>query len=114
MTPLRFVLSLIALLSIDYATAFAPSTSSSRIPSSLNLVQGQGRQLVAYSQAYHANKAKESASKASNLASNRRRREDSSNNAEGARGLLKNVTRLLGVGGNTKSLQPPSISSDSL
>mmetsp|Transcript_19671 Transcript_19671/g.41278 ORF Transcript_19671/g.41278 Transcript_19671/m.41278 type:complete len:176 (+) Transcript_19671:147-674(+) len=110
--------SIVALLSTGSSNAFAPSQGATRTSvSSLNLVPEQGRQLVAFSQAYLANKAKESASKASNLTSSRRRRDDTLNNSsDGGRGrsILKNVTRLLGVGGETRSLQPPANPSDGM
>lgn len=94
MTPNRFVLALF-LLCTEAVSAFAPATATRTVTSSttsLKLVPEQGRQLVAFSQAALAQKAKESASKASHLSSN----------SEGR--LRKIVTRLLGVGGETRPL----------
>ena len=59
-------------LSIQSASAFVPAAPSPPI-TALNLVPDQGRQLVAYSQDYLAKKARESASKASNLTPSRNR-----------------------------------------
>jgi hypothetical protein len=90
----------IAIAFIDFTLAFAPiSTSSKTSSSALELVPEQGRQLVAYSQAALAKKAKESASKASNLTSDRRRSETSANiGLARARNLM---TRLLHISPTT-------------
>lgn len=72
----RVTLAFIAIAWMEVSMAFAPVTPSGyKVSSSsaLHLVPEQGRQLVAYSQAALAKKAKESASKASNLKSDRRR-----------------------------------------
>lgn len=91
----RITLAFVIVAWIKLANAFAPmsmhpcckvSTSSA-----LQLVPEQGRHLVTYSQAALAQKAKESASKASNLTSDRRRNE-STNGLAKARNLM---TRLL-------------------
>ena len=60
-------------LSIQSASAFVPAAPSLPPITALNLVPDQGRQLVAYSQDYLAKKARESASKASNLTPSRNR-----------------------------------------
>ena len=94
----RFALAVIAVVSFEYTTAFSPVPATPIItckPSSatMQLVPEQGRQLVAYSQAALAKKAKESASKASNLVSDRRRSESSPN--EGLTKARNLMTRLL-------------------
>mmetsp|Transcript_6870 Transcript_6870/g.11232 ORF Transcript_6870/g.11232 Transcript_6870/m.11232 type:complete len:169 (+) Transcript_6870:222-728(+) len=71
--------SLAAVLSIQSVGAFAPAAATNAAaraaPSTaVNLVPEQSRQLVAFSQDYFAKKAKESASKASQLSSPRRSR----------------------------------------
>lgn len=88
------------------ASAFAPSISSSIKASSssaLQLVPEQGRQLVAYSQTALAKKAKESASKASNLTSDRRRAESSMNG--GLTRARNMMTRLLHLSPNNSGDQ---------
>jgi hypothetical protein len=76
--------------------AFAPAAVRSS-STALNLVPKQGPQLVAYSQAVLAKKAKESASKASNLTSDRRRSATKEGSLAKARNLM---TRLLHLPGN--------------
>jgi hypothetical protein len=67
--------SLAVVLSIQSVGAFSPSVAARASPSTaLNLVPEDSRKLVAFSQQYFANKAKESASKASQLSSPRRNR----------------------------------------
>lgn len=67
--------SLAVALSIQSVGAFSPSVAARASPSTaLNLVPEDSRKLVAFSQQYFANKAKESASKASQLSSPRRNR----------------------------------------
>ncbi|KAL7545133.1 hypothetical protein ACHAWF_008487 [Thalassiosira exigua] len=87
--------SLIAVaLAVESAAAFAPAVAPNDHLTALNLVPEQGRQLVAFSQDYLAKKARESASKASNLTSPRRRYKNPERGmAAAARSL---VTRLLG------------------
>ena len=102
MSPISFVLLVLPVVAwIDASLAFAPlpqspgfckSSSSAR-----HLVPEQGRQLVAYSQAALAKKAKESASKASNLTSDRRRGESSEGGLAKARNAM---TRLLHLSPN--------------
>lgn len=78
-------ISLAAFLFIQSAVAFAPASSTNTAArassaTAVNLVPEQSRQLVAFSQDYFAKKAKESASKASQLSSSRsspRRRRNS-------------------------------------
>jgi len=88
-------ISLAAFLSIQSAAAFvpaAPNNAAARASSvtAVNLVPEQSRQLVTFSQDYFAKKAKESASKASQLSSSRRRR-------SGFTAVATNlVTRLVG------------------
>mmetsp|Transcript_20044 Transcript_20044/g.29991 ORF Transcript_20044/g.29991 Transcript_20044/m.29991 type:complete len:169 (+) Transcript_20044:272-778(+) len=70
-------LSLAAFLSIQSVGAFAPAATTNAaarasLTTAVNLVPEQSRQLVAFSQDYFAKKAKESASKASQLSSSRR------------------------------------------
>jgi hypothetical protein len=84
-------LSLAAFLSIQTASAFVPAAKTRAPATAVNLVPEQSRQLVAFSQDYFAKKAKESASKASQLSSPRR----SSSFASAASNL---VTRLVGKG----------------
>lgn len=89
----RFAL-LSAALALQSAAAFAPAAPSKR-GTALSLVPEQGRQLEAFSQQYLANKAKESASKASNLTSGRR--------PKGVAGAARSlVTRLLGDDGKER------------
>jgi len=67
-----------AALAVEVASAFAPiGTTPSHAATPIYLVPEQGRQLVAFSQDYLTKKAKESASKASNLTSPRRRHTES-------------------------------------
>mmetsp|Transcript_42166 Transcript_42166/g.72033 ORF Transcript_42166/g.72033 Transcript_42166/m.72033 type:complete len:161 (-) Transcript_42166:271-753(-) len=80
---------LVAALSLGATSAFAP-VAMPRVSTAVNLVPEQGRQLVAFSQDYLSKKAKQSASKASNLTSSRRR-------AKGVTGAARSLmTRLLG------------------
>ena len=97
MLPIRLAVIVIPIFAwIDASVAFAPSPVSPGFcksrSSALQLVPEQGRQLVAYSQAALAKKAKESASKASNLTSDRRRGESSEGGLAKARNAM---TRLL-------------------
>eukprot|EP00571_Detonula_confervacea_P016449 CAMPEP_0172305246 /NCGR_PEP_ID=MMETSP1058-20130122/6567_1 /TAXON_ID=83371 /ORGANISM="Detonula confervacea, Strain CCMP 353" /LENGTH=160 /DNA_ID=CAMNT_0013016777 /DNA_START=57 /DNA_END=539 /DNA_ORIENTATION=- len=87
----RFTLLAIA-LAVESACAFAPAATSNHA-TAMYLVPEDGRQLVAFSQDYLSKKAKESASKASNLTSSQRRRTNSKGLAAAARSLM---TRLLG------------------
>lgn len=69
-------ISLAAFLSIQSTVAFTPASSLSAVArassaTAVDLVPEQSRQLVAFSQDYFAKKAKESASKASQLSSSR-------------------------------------------
>ena len=93
----HFALGVIAVALLQSIAAFSPVPATPVIicksSSAIKLVPEQGRQLVAYSQAALAKKAKESASKASNLASDRRRSESSPN--EGLTKARNLMTRLL-------------------
>ncbi len=89
-----------AAVAVELASAFAPAFiggggTTQHHATPIYLVPEQGRQLVAFSQDYLSKKAKESASKASNLTSPRRRHTESSTKGmtSAARTL---VTRLLG------------------
>jgi hypothetical protein len=95
MSPIsRVAIGFLAVAWIDASIAFAPvSVSHDTSSSVLHLVPEQGRQLVAYSQAALVKKAKESASKASNLTSDRRRAESSSD--AGLARARNMMTRLL-------------------
>mmetsp|Transcript_25907 Transcript_25907/g.49337 ORF Transcript_25907/g.49337 Transcript_25907/m.49337 type:complete len:122 (-) Transcript_25907:360-725(-) len=99
----RFSLIVIALF-IELASAFAPAavpftpqyatttaSTTTTTTTAIHLVPEQGRQLVAFSQEYHSKKAKESASKASNLTQTSR----CSNNNKKSSMLGSLVTRLL-------------------
>lgn len=91
----RVSLTFITFVLMGFAVAFAPTgISTSQKPSALKLVPEQGRQLVAYSQSVLAKKAKDSASKASNLTSDRRRDMTSEGGLFKARNLM---TRLLNL-----------------
>eukprot|EP00804_Cyclotella_cryptica_P028345 CCRYP_013193-RA/>CCRYP_013193-RA protein AED:0.40 eAED:0.40 QI:0/-1/0/1/-1/1/1/0/122 len=96
MSIYRISIVFVTIVLIEFAVAFAPAAiPTSYKPSALSLVPEQGRQLVAYSQSVLAKKAKESASKASNLTSGRRR-----NDATSEGGLVKArnlMTRLLNI-----------------
>jgi hypothetical protein len=95
MSLYRISLAFVTFALMGFAVAFAPTgISTSRKPSALTLVPEQGRQLVAYSQSVLAKKAKESASKASNLTSDRRRDSTSEGGLFKARNLM---TRLLNL-----------------
>lgn len=71
----RFITLLSIALAIESAAAFAPAArpATANHATAIHLVPEQGRQLVAFSQDYLSKKAKESASRASNLTSPRRR-----------------------------------------
>ncbi len=94
-------LSLAAFLSIQTASAFVPAATTRAPATAVNLVPEQSRQLVAFSQDYFAKKAKESASKASQLSSPRRSR-------SGFTAVATNlVTRLVGKGSRSNDDMTP-------
>jgi hypothetical protein len=82
-------------LAIESASAFAPvvpatTANHATTGTAINLVPEQGRQLVAFSQDYLSKKAKESASKASNLTNPRGRH--TSNKSTTDRSRSKGIT----------------------
>ncbi len=92
-------ISLAAFVSIQSAAAFAPAASPNTAArgasaTAANLVPEQSRQLVAFSQDYFAKKAKESASKASQLSSSRSSAQRKRNSFTAVATNL--VTRLVG------------------
>lgn len=100
----RFALIAVCALTIESTAAFAPvasapatKTTTTTTTTAIDLVPEQGRQLVAFSQDYLSKKAKESASRASNLThSSRRRRTSSSSRGGRKQGLLGSLmTRIL-------------------
>jgi len=95
----RFTI-VVAALSVQSALAFAPPASTTATKSSataVGLVPEQGRQLVAFSQDYLSHKAKESASRASNLSHRPSRRTGNDRRPAGVLGSVgRLVTRLRG------------------
>jgi hypothetical protein len=97
-TALLLAISFVVLGS---TSAFAPvavvgTASNNRASTTVFLVPEQGRQLVAFSQDYLSKKARESAGKASNLSSPRRRGPFDQGGLGVASAAKSLVTRLLG------------------